>query len=100
MGQPIPFYGIICREDNRKVEVAIGGVPPELKHLSKVWKINQLRDSVSSGERKRISLNPDLSGCCRASNMGCNTDRRTLWNKRPERVKASYFKSLLPLGSS
>ena len=31
--------------------------PPELKHLSRARNINQLRDSVSSGERKRNSLN-------------------------------------------
>ena len=34
------------------------GERPELKHLSRGRKINQ-RDSVSSGERKRNSLNPD-----------------------------------------
>ncbi len=39
-------------------DVMSGGVPPELKHLSKGRKRNQ-RDSVSSGERKRNSLNPE-----------------------------------------
>ena len=37
------------------------GVPGELKHLSTRWKINH-RDSVSSGERKRKSLNPAFGG--------------------------------------
>ena len=36
--------------------------PCEVKHLSSMWKINQLRsnahrDSVSSGERKRMYIN-------------------------------------------
>jgi hypothetical protein len=38
--------------------IVLGGIPSELKHLSKMRKINQLRDSVSSGERNRNSLNP------------------------------------------
>lgn len=48
--------------------LADGGVPGELKHLSNPRKRNH-RDSVSSGERTRISSNhPDLSG------WGCRTD--------------------------
>jgi hypothetical protein len=46
-------------EDDRKIEVVMCGIPGELKHLSSLRKINQVRDSVSSGERKRNSLNPD-----------------------------------------
>lgn len=41
-----------------QTEIVVGGVPSELKHLSRTRKINQVRDSVSSGERKRKSLNP------------------------------------------
>ena len=37
--------------------IARGGVPPELKHLSKARKRKQTSDSLSSGERKGKSLN-------------------------------------------
>ena len=40
---PPRFYGGIYREGNRKIDIAVCGVPPELKHLSRVRKRNQLR---------------------------------------------------------
>ncbi len=40
-GNPSRFIGIIHRKDNRKVGIAVGGIPSELKHLSRVRKRNQ-----------------------------------------------------------
>jgi len=37
------YVGGTWCEFNRKIEIAACGAPPELKHLSRVRKINQLR---------------------------------------------------------
>lgn len=63
----------------------------ELKHLSNARNINH-RDSVSSGERKRNSLNPNLFGCCRADDIRSNFCSRKIRNDFPKRVKDSYAK--------
>jgi hypothetical protein len=68
----------------------------ELKHLSNARNINH-RDSVSSGERKRNSLNPNLFGCCRADDIRCILDSRKIRNGLPKRVKDSYAKFKIPI---
>ena len=56
---------------------SVSGERLELKHLSRGRKRNY-RDSVSSGERKRNSLNPStpqgFEGGCGTGNMGLCTD--------------------------
>jgi len=56
--------------------------PSELKHLSKMRKRNQ-RDCVSSGERKRKSLNlvhVYMSEGLWEPNVGLEFNSRTIWN--------------------
>ena len=51
-------------------------------------------DSVSSGERTRKSLNQSACGLgLRDFDMVLSTGSGTVWNVRPERVKAPYAKS-------
>ena len=67
---------------NRKVDIVICRIPGELKHLSSQRNINQLRDSVSSGERKRKSLNRIARyGVAGLPIWDVIYDRRTFWNK-------------------
>ena len=39
---PRRYVGGTCRENNRKIEIAACGAPPELKHLSRVRKRNSI----------------------------------------------------------
>jgi hypothetical protein len=76
-----------------RIVIAIRGVPGELKHLSNPRKINQVRDSVSSGERKRISLNSDANRRVAGFPIwDVDHGNRTVWNGRPKNVKAVYMK--------
>ena len=65
-------------------KVGLGSEPGELKHLSTLRNINQVRDSPSSGERTGKSLN-----LLKQFNRGCGTaiyelqDNRTSWEARP-----------------
>ena len=43
MGKPTQFYWVAYHKESRKALIVICGVPPELKHLSRVRKINQTR---------------------------------------------------------
>ncbi len=59
--------------------------PAELKHLSKLRKINQ-RDYVSSGERKHNRLNlfyVRINEGLREPNVGLKFNSRTIWNGWP-----------------
>jgi hypothetical protein len=60
MGKPIPSNFGISRHES----IVAGGERGELKHLSTFRKRNQIRDSLSSGERKGNSLNPVYAKAC------------------------------------
>ena len=68
-----------------------GATPGEVKHLSTRRSRNQIRDSASSGERKRKSPN---QGACPLGLRDRDTARRmergTVWKDRPKRVMAPY----------
>ncbi len=53
MGKPISINTLISISEY----IGYGGEPGEVKHLSNLRKRNQIRDSLSSGERKGNSLN-------------------------------------------
>ncbi len=53
MGKPISINTLISISEY----IGYGGEPGEVKHLSNLRKRNQVRDSLSSGERKGNSLN-------------------------------------------
>ncbi len=68
----------------------------ELKHLS-TWRKRKMNiDSVSSGERKRNSLNRPWVGVM-DHNMGLNNCSRTVWEGRPKKVIALYTNRLFTL---
>jgi len=78
-----------------------GAIPGELKHLSILWKRNH-RDSSSSGERKRKSLNFWYASTGRVAGprYGRRMDSRNAWKGIPKRVKVSYAKFWSRLGVS
>ncbi len=84
-------------ESNRPV----GVIPGEVKHLSTRRKRNQIRDSASSGERKRKSPN---HGACpmglRDRAVARRMDRGRIWKDPPQRVTAPYPKSMHGLAVS
>ena len=72
-----------------------GGQPGELKHLSTRRKRNQMRDSLSSGERKgkspnRVGLSP--RGVAGLQHKGPESIAERAWNGGPERVRVPYAK--------
>ena len=72
-----------------------GSQPGELKHLSTRRKRNQIRDSLSSGERKgkspnRRGLNP--AGVVGLQRKGRESIAERAWNGGPERVRVPYAK--------
>ena len=59
------------------------------------------RDSVSSGERKRISLNPRRkSGVLRDCNIRLNICKRMNWKVQPKKVKALYLTRMFTVAVS
>ena len=87
MGKPVACATANCEIDSiYRIILAEGRVPGELKHLSNPWKRNH-RDSVSSGERKRNSLNHSQQWlwCCRTADLNVKRVkkeeyRRKRWN--------------------
>ena len=72
-----------------------GSQPGELKHLSTRRKRNQMRDSLSSGERtgkspNRVALNP--RGVVGLQHNGCKSIAERAWNGGPETVRVPYAK--------
>ena len=65
------------------------GEPGELKHLSSRRKRN---NSLSSGERKGKSPNPDFIGRLQDPLKHLGTGSGKAWKSLPERVKAPYTK--------
>ena len=79
--------------------IGIWGERRELKHLSTCRRRNQIRDSVSSGERTRSSPNQSvyILGLW-GPNVGLTRDSRMAWKGQPKTVTVRYAKFRITLG--